>query len=66
MLNQSFKTSEGYKWGGLGVVIFASFLFNALIWLVLARLPGKHGRGQSPSHKVINMSTCMRRKPCTV
>jgi len=43
MLNQSFKTSEGYKWGGLGVVIFASFLFNALIWLVLAKLPGENG-----------------------
>jgi len=42
MLNQSFKTSEGYKWGGLGVVIFASFLFNALIWLVLAKLPGEN------------------------
>ena len=42
MLDQSFKTSMGYKWGGLGVVIFASVLFNALIWLVLAVLPGEH------------------------
>ena len=41
MLNQSFKTSMGYKWGGLAVVIFSSFLFNALIWLALAALKGQ-------------------------
>ena len=51
MLNQSFKTSMGYKWGGLAVVIFASFLFNGLIWLALAVLKGSCfpsclGRGQ--------------------
>ena len=40
MLNQSFKTSMGYKWGGLAVVIFASFFFNGLIWLALAVLKG--------------------------
>ena len=40
MLNQSFKTSMGYKWGGLAVVIFAAFFFNGLIWLALAALKG--------------------------
>ena len=42
MLNQSFKTGMGYKWGGLAVVIVASFVFNGLIWLVLAVLKGPH------------------------
>ena len=41
MLNQSYKTSMGYKWGGLAVVIFASFLFNGLVWAALALLPGE-------------------------
>ena len=44
MLNQSFKTSMGYKWGGLAVVIFSSFLFNGLIWLALAVLKGLRSR----------------------
>lgn len=41
MLNQSYKTSMGYKWGGLAVVVFASFLFNGLVWAALALLPGE-------------------------
>jgi hypothetical protein len=43
MLNQSYKTTMGYKWGGLAVVIFASFLFNGLVWAALALLPGERG-----------------------
>jgi len=42
MLNQSFKTSMGYKWGGLAVVIFAAFFLNGLIWFFLVVLKGLH------------------------
>ena len=44
MLNQSFKTSMGYKWGGLAVVIFAAFFLNGLIWFFLVVLKGLHTR----------------------
>lgn len=42
MLNQSFKTSMGYKWGGLAVVVFAAFFLNGLIWFFLVVLKGLH------------------------
>lgn len=40
MLDHSYKMTNAYKWGGVGVVIFTTILFNILIWVALAVLKG--------------------------
>ena len=62
MLNQSYKTSMGYKWGGLAVVVFASFLFNALVWAALALLPGERQAALEPTpSRLAGCHHCHRR-----
>lgn len=38
--DHSFKSSIGYKWAGVGMVLFYTILLNSFIWLALAWLKG--------------------------
>jgi Plant PDR ABC transporter associated len=38
--DHSYKTTNGYKWAAIGMVLFYTILLNCCIWLALAVLKG--------------------------
>jgi Plant PDR ABC transporter associated len=46
--DHSYKTTLGYKWAGVAMILFYTILLNCCIWLALAVLKGALLQRQGP------------------